>query len=185
METVKTSATFDDLYRVPDDGCTYELVNGEIIRMPPTGDEPNYTVGTIFVALHTYALRHGGRARTDGAGYLVHLPIRRSFSPDASYGPAPPTRSMRFIEGPPTFAVEVRSEGDYGPQANRDYAAKRADYFAAGTEVVWDVVPLARTVTKYTRAEPETPVAYYSGDEADAEPALPSWRVAVNSLFSA
>ena len=63
--------------------------------------------------------------------------------------------------------------------------AKRADYFAAGTEVVWDVDPLARTVTKYTRAEPETPVAYYSGDEADAEPALPGWRVAVNSLFSA
>jgi hypothetical protein len=40
---------------------------------------------------------------------------------------------MRFIEGPPTFAVEVRCENDYGPSADDEYAAKRADYFEAGT----------------------------------------------------
>ena len=39
---------------------------------------------------------------------------------------------MRFIEGPPTLAVEVRSENDYGDAAEREMAAKRADYFAAG-----------------------------------------------------
>lgn len=30
-------------------------------------------------------------------------------------------------------AVEVRSEGDYGPLAEEKVAEKRADYFAAGT----------------------------------------------------
>ena len=37
------------------------------------------------------------------------------------------------------FAVEVRSENDYGPEAELALARKRADYFAAGTQVVWDV----------------------------------------------
>jgi hypothetical protein len=33
---------------------------------------------------------------------------------------------MRFLEGAPVFAVEVRSEPDYGQRAKRDMAAKRA-----------------------------------------------------------
>ena len=53
---------------------------------------------------------------------------------------------MRFIEGAPTFAVEVRSENDYGPAAEVALAEKREDYFAAGTTVVWDVDPVAGTV---------------------------------------
>ncbi len=89
METVKTAATVDDLYRAPDDGYKYELVNGELVKMPPTGDEPNYASGRIYRFLDDYAQQHGGRARTEGAGYLVNLPNRRSFSPNASYGDCP------------------------------------------------------------------------------------------------
>lgn len=37
------------------------------------------------------------------------------------------------------FAVEVQSEGDYGPQDEQAMSAKRADYFAASSRVVWDV----------------------------------------------
>jgi Uma2 family endonuclease len=44
---------------------------------------------------------------------------------------------MRFFEGAPVFAVEVRSENDYGPDAEREIVQKRADYFAAATLVVW------------------------------------------------
>jgi len=127
METVKTGATIDDLYHVPDDGYKYELVNGELVKIPLTGDEPNYTSGNIFIALHDYAQQHGGRARTEGAGYLVNLPNHHSFSPAASYGDTPATRSMKFITGAPTFAVEVRSEYDYGVTPAREYAEKRRD----------------------------------------------------------
>ena len=58
----------------------------------------------------------------------------------------PRDEPMRFVEGAPTLAVEVRSEGDYGASAERDMAAKRADYFEAGTLVVWDVDPEAEVV---------------------------------------
>jgi Uma2 family endonuclease len=123
----------------------------------------------------------------DGIGYAVpELPSgRESFSPDASYydGPRPANR-MRFIAGPPTFAAEVRSENDYGPAAEADLAAKRADYFAAGTLVVWDVDPRAATVTVYRAAAPASPVTYRRGDTAEAEPAVPGWRLAVDDLFA-
>ncbi len=182
METVKTPATIDDLYRVPDDGYTYELVDGELVKMAPTGDDPNYVAGEVYASLRLYARRLGkGRARTDGVAYAVTAPIRRTFSPDVSFSF---TRSgMRFLDGPPLFAAEVRSEHDYGPAANRAYAAKRHDYFAAGTAVVWDIDPIARTVTKYTADAPEMPTLFQEGEEADAEPALPSWKVAVAAFF--
>jgi Uma2 family endonuclease len=90
---------------------------------------------------------------------------------------------MRFIEGPPTFAAEVRSEGDYGPAADADYAAKRTDYFEAGTRAVWDVDPIARTVTLYSADAPSSPKVFRIGDQADAEPVLTGWRVPVAELF--
>ena len=92
---------------------------------------------------------------------------------------------MKFFEGAPAFAVEVRSEGDYGPQAERAMAAKRADYFAAGTLVVWDVDLLDQAVVrKYTLSNPTEPILFYRGELADAEPAVPGWRMSVNDLFA-
>ena len=91
---------------------------------------------------------------------------------------------MRFLEGAPVFAVEVRSENDYGPAAERAMAQKRADYFACGTLVVWDVDLLSPEVIKVYRAsDPDTPIIYRQGDTADAEPAVPGWRMPVDELF--
>lgn len=64
-----------------------------------------------------------------------------------------------------------------------DYAAKRADYFAAGTQVVWDVNPRTRTIAKFVSPSPDTATIFHTGDMADAEPVLPGWRVAVDDLF--
>jgi len=111
------------------------------------------------------------------------LPNRRSFSPDVAYT-GELLLTGKFIEGAPIFAVEVRSEGDYGPAAERAMAAKRDDYFAAGTLVVWDVDVLeAQTVSVYRARDPITPTLYRRGDLAEAEPALPGWSMPVDDLF--
>jgi Uma2 family endonuclease len=180
-----TRATLDDLYRTEGKA---ELVGGRIIHFMPTGDLPSDVANEIYVSLRAYTKATGqGVAKADGVGYAVpELPSgRESFSPDASYfvGPRPADR-MRFLEGPPTFAVEVRSENDYTPSAEADMAAKRADYFAAGTAVVWDVDPLAETVTVYRASAPTQPVVYRRGEVAEAEPAVPGWRVKVDEVFS-
>jgi Uma2 family endonuclease len=91
---------------------------------------------------------------------------------------------MKFCRGAPVFAVEVRSEGDYGRWAERQMALKRADYFAAGTQVVWDVDLLSDDAVRVYRAnDPESAVIYRRGEIAEAEPAVPGWTMAVDDLF--
>src|SRR4028119_603449 len=171
-------ATPDDLYRTPGKA---ELIDGRIVLLMPTGRRPNRVGGHIYLRLRAFERQLGrGEAYTDNVGFTVpELPSgRESFSPDASYHLGPfSDDAMRFIQGAPTFAVEVRSEGDYGPAAEAEMAAKRADYFQAGTSVVWDVDPIAESVHVYRVTDPETPVTFRRGEEADAEPVVPGWRV--------
>src|SRR4030067_3542637 len=130
--STKVRATIENLYHVPENGKA-EIVNGELIRMSPTGGKPGRASAEIYISLRQYERRtRSGFAFPDNVGFIVHLPNRDSFSPDAAFysGPQP---GMKFVEGAPVFAGEVRSEGDYGPEAERALAAKRAGYFAAGT----------------------------------------------------
>jgi Uma2 family endonuclease len=180
--STKTEATIEDLYKV--DGKA-ELVNGEIVLMSPTGKMPSYAARAIVLSLYEYEKRTGrGQAVTDGAGFVVNLPGRKSFSPDAAFYIGRDT-GMKFYEGAPVFAVEVRSEGDYGTKAEQAMARKRADYFAAGTLVLWDVDLLSETTVRaYRAADPESPTLYSRGELADAEPALPGWSMPVDDLFA-
>jgi Uma2 family endonuclease len=160
------------------------LIDGVLVAMSPTGFLPSYVVGEIYASLRAYA-RHTrrGYAIGDNAGFVVDLPHRQSFSPDAAFYTGLPT-GMRFLEGAPIFAVEVRSEHDYGKKAEQALAEKRADYFASGTLVVWDVDILSDDVVRVYRATaPGKPTIYRRGESAEAEPAVPGWSLAVDDLF--
>ncbi len=64
-------------------------------------------------------------------------------------------------------------------------AAKRADYFAAGTLVVWNVDLLGEdTVRVYRAGDSDQPTVYCRGDTAEAEPAVPGWSMPVDDLFA-
>ena len=180
----KPKATIEDLYRVSDNGKA-EIVNGELVLMAPTGFLPSRASLNIAASLRQYErLTKAGYAFADNAGFRVNLPNRESFSPDAAFYTGRHT-GMRFLEGAPIFAVEIRSEGDYGPAAERALAGKRADYFAAGTLIVWDVDLLGDdTIRVYRASAPDQPTIYRRGEVAEAEPALPGWRMPVDELFA-
>jgi len=182
MATQIRAATIEDLYRV--DGKA-EIVDGELVLMPPTGEEPGRASASVYISLRQYERQgNGGRAVPDNVGFIVDLPKRQSFSPDAAFHFRQPA-GMKFVEGAPVFAVEVRSEGDYGKTAERKLAQKRADYFAAGTLVVWDVDLVSDEVIKsYSVADPDQPRIFRRGEIADAEPALPGFSMPVDELFS-
>ena len=181
--TTKSKATIEDLYNIPEDKKA-EIINGEIILMSPTGDLPNSAAGAIYYSLRSYSRETGiGRAYTDNIGYKVNLPERGSFSPDASYYFGARTRG-KFLEGAPSFAVEVRSENDYGDKAEEIIEKKRLEYFAAGTTVVWDVDVLKEEIIRvYKISDPKYPIIYRRGEIAEAEPALPGWRFPVDEMF--
>ena len=163
-----------------------EIIDGQIVQFPMTGKAPNYAAFEIAVSLLAYNEQTGdGVAVSDGAGFLCELPRRRSFSPDTAFYNGPdPDDEMKFFPQAPVFAVEVRSENDYGPQAERAMRAKRADYFAAGTQVVWDVdLQHEQIVAKYSAADPDNAQFFGRGQVADAESALPGWTLEVDALF--
>ena len=178
--STKVEATIEDLYKVEGKA---ELVNGEILIMSPTGMVPGLVAREILISLDKYSKQQKlGYAMGDNLAYVVNLPHRKSFSPDVSLYVGKLT--MKFGEGAPVFAVEVRSEGDYGRYAERQMARKRADYFAAGTSVVWDVDILSHDVVRvYRSTDPETAVIYRRGELAEAEPAVPGWTMPVDELF--
>jgi Uma2 family endonuclease len=176
----KREATIDDLWRVEGKA---ELVNGELVLMSAAGYRHGFVSLAIAASLRDYEKRTGrGHALADSVGFIVNLPHRRSFSPDAAFATQPITDY--FVDGAPVFAVEVRSPDDFGPAAERAMADKRADYFAAGTLVVWDVDTLKdRIVRAYRASDPDRPTIFGRGDRADAEPAVPGWAMPVDDLF--
>ena len=178
----RREATVEDLYHVPEQGKA-ELVNGELVRMTPSGGLHGYAVGRIYASLLRYEQRtRRGVALPDNVGFIVNLPNRRSFSPDVAFWTGGPL-TAKFPEGAPIFAAEVRSEADYGPAAERAMAAKRADYFAAGTLVVWDVDILgSQVVHVYRASNPADPTTYPRGQQAEAEPGLTGWSMPVDDL---
>jgi len=179
--TTTHRATIEDLYRVKGKA---ELVNGEIVPMPPTGYLPGYAASEILISLRAYErARATGYAIGDNVGFKVYLPNRDSFSPDAAWYTGQ-TTGMKFLEGAPAFAVEVRSEWDYGRHAEQELSAKRRDYFAAGTLCVWDVDMQSTDVIKAYHADtPNNPITFRRGDIADAGHAVPGWSMQVDDLF--
>lgn len=185
MSTTTQRATMDDLMQV--DGKA-ELIGGKVVMLMPTGRRPSRVAAKIYRSLDDHAEATGvGEAYTDNIGYGVPMTPsgREALCPDASYFTGPfPADTMRYIVGPPTFAVEVRSESDYGDAPEAAMAVKRTDYFAAGTLVVWDVDPVADTIDCYRASDPDSPVRFQRGQTADAEPAVPGWRVQVDVVFN-
>lgn len=180
--TEKSTATLiEELYRTEEKA---EIINGEIVKFMATGIDPGFAGDEIFVSLREFARRTGsGRAVGDNKAFLVNLPHRKSFSPDAAFYLGTET-GMKFYSAAPIFAVEVRSENDYGKVAERKMADKRADYFAAGTLVVWDVdLNSDETIKCFISDKPNQPRVFKRGDIADAEPAVAGWTIAVDNLF--
>jgi hypothetical protein len=62
-------------------------------------------------------------------------------------------------------------------------AEKRAEYFEAGTIVVWDVDPVARIVRSY-RSGKAAALTFGPGAQANAESAVPGWSVSVDWLMA-
>ena len=178
----KTDSLIDELYRIEGKA---EIVEGRIVRMNAAGGWHGWVGLKIAASLEHHEETHGGgMAFGDNVGFIVDLPNRKSFSPDAAWMPGSvDDLTLKFIEGAPSFAVEVRSENDYGPAAEKRILRKVKDYFAAGTLVVWDVDLLSDDLIKCYRAtDPQHPQIFRARDTADAEPAVPQWRFPVKKL---
>ena len=164
-----------------------EIINGKVEKFMSTGRFPGRAALKIVASLLAYEESIEGVAVGDNIGFLCELPNRRSFSPDSAFYNGPGEEDdMGFFPEPPVFAVEVRSENDYGRRAEAAIAQKIRDYFAAGTLVVWDVDLLhEEVIAKFTALDADNPHIFRRGDVADAGETVPGWTFEVNALFPA
>jgi Uma2 family endonuclease len=161
-----------------------EIVDGRLEVIAPAGGLASGGALAVMCSLRQHQSAHGGgRAFGSTLAYLVDLPHRKSLCPDASWYTGP-RAGAGFLRGAPVFAVEIRDDADYRDDYEAHFTAKRADYFAAETQVVWDVDVLREELIRVYRAQdPENPTIYRRGEVAEAEPAVPGWRFPVDELF--
>src|SRR5205814_6511465 len=86
MAETKTLMTADDLFARPDDGCQYELVRGELIRMVPPGMEHGGVETRVVLRLGPHVYDNGlGELYTGDAGFKLESDPDTVRGPDVAF----------------------------------------------------------------------------------------------------
>jgi len=136
-----------------DDGTEsrYELVNGELVAMPPESDL-NDRIASLLIAYFLkqnvpfYCLRTGTEIVTSGSRATARLPDLLVLTEELATALAgSPRATVTSDMPPPQLVVEIVSPGS--GNANRDYRYKRSEYAARGIAEYWIVDPHQQKVT--------------------------------------
>lgn len=155
-----------------------ELVEGEIVEyMRPTPEHGEIS-GNLITLLKVWLKQNKlGRAGTDG-GFIVGRNPDKVRGPDVWFvsNERIPENTEKFWEVAPDLVAEIISPSDTANVVK----GKLADYFAAGTKLVWLVYPLYRQVEAHIPGE-KTLVF----DETDTleSAILPGFSCKVSELF--
>lgn len=174
--TVATAMTADELLRLPDDGWRYELVEGELKKMAPSGARHARVAANIIASLVQHVREH--RA---GAVYASEMGFRISRTPDTVRAPdAAFVRAARvvdtpgFFDGAPDLAVEVISPSDSYSEVDE----KTLTWLRAGARAVLLVDPRTQTIRVH---RPDSAVIVTQTIEV--EEVLPGWRLSLAEAF--
>ena len=135
----------------------YELFNGELVEVPP---ESGFNIGIANFLLMSF-LPIVGYLRVRGHGLELEVNGEpRNRYPDLTIIKAEhieqlrSRNTIRLSMAPPDLVVEVVSPGDL--QRDRDYIAKRSQYFDREVPIYWIVDPQVREIMVLTL----TPAGY-------------------------
>jgi Uma2 family endonuclease len=154
-----------------------EFINGEVYAKPLVKRSHLLIVDEVLAALREYRRRVGGLSGPEGTVDLSRGGDRRYRVPDAAYW-APDRQGSDPVFGPPTVAVEVRSQG----QTIQELRAKCREYRERGVEVCWLIDPDARVVEAF---DGERDAALIATAGALESPALPGFRLTLEILWQA
>jgi Uma2 family endonuclease len=181
------SMTVEQLGDLPDDGWCYELVEGVLVRRPPSSYGASAIAATLLVALGVYVRQRGlGRVTGEQGGYVLDpaAPRQTEVAPDVGYVraerdiPLGAPAATRAFPAAPDLAVEVAA-----PRQSRPALARKTQrYVAAGTRLVWVVWPRRREVDVW-HLHAGTPLTLRVGDTLDGEDVVPGFTLPVADLF--
>jgi Uma2 family endonuclease len=183
MATQARVMTAEELAQLPDDGWHYELVKGELRKMPPPGYDHGAIGMNLGGALHQYVKTNQlGRVFSSETGFLVETNPDTVLAPDVAFvrvERAPAFGQVKgYWAGAPDLVGEVISPGD----SKKEVAGKVAAWLAAGVRLVLVVNPRDQTVSVHrpgTAAEVLT-----TRDTLDGGDVVPGWTLPVRELFA-
>ncbi len=175
----KRLVTADELLAMPRPDGKTELVRGEIVYMPPTGDRHGQVTARVAARIQVRAEDSGlGEGRTGEAGFTLRRDPDTVRAPDAAFISAERlARHRGFFPGAPDLAVEVMSPSDTVAEMD----AKAAEYLEAGSRLVWVLDPERCTARVY---RPGAPPEDLTGDASlSGEDVLPGLDLPLAYLF--
>ena len=174
--------TAEELMELPDDGFRYELINGELEKMPPPGSPHGRIAFQLSVYLGQFILEHGlGQGFATDTGFKLTSNPDTVLAPDFAF-----VTNERFAEvsvtegygaGPPDLAVEVLSPSDRPGKVKQ----KISRWFSFGTKQLWIVDPKHTSVTVYR--SPSDATTFSGSDYLEAQDLFPGFRLSLDRIF--
>jgi Uma2 family endonuclease len=174
--------TADDLWNMPD-GKHYELVKGGLHYMPPAGGEHGEVTVNLTGPMWSHAKTHElGKVLAAETGFVLMRDPDTVRGADIAFvhkdripaGGIP----RKFIPFAPDVAVEVVSPSDRMEEVEQ----KVGEWLAAGTKLVWVVVPKLRVIKVYRSLTDVTILT--EKDELDGGEVMPGFRLLVSQVFA-
>lgn len=183
MDISHIRITNDDYMAMPNDGKRYELHDGILVEMPSATVIHALIVSFLIATLHTHIRgKRLGYITPDNLDFILNEGL--IVKPDVSF-----VSASRF-EGPipdyfhfaPDLAVEVLSPSN----SASEITYKISTYLRYGTQLIWIVDPLHRTVMVHTSGEENTIVARVLSvdDVLTGSSLLPDLRLPVREIFN-
>jgi Uma2 family endonuclease len=164
-------------------GKRFELVNGEIREMVPTGGEHGEVGGDLFGPMWSFNHAHKlGRLTTAETGFVLGIrpdgkaDVRAPDIGFVSIERAPQPFGSKYVPMAPDLAVEVVSPGDKDWEIDE----KIDDYLRYGVRLIWVVRPASKTVTVYRGNNMKRLTV---DDTLDGEDVLPGFAIKVSEIF--
>jgi Uma2 family endonuclease len=180
MSTTTHLMTADELIKLPDDSMRHELIKGELLTMPPPGDEHGAVIMNLTGPLFNHVKANNlGVLRAAETGFKLESNPDTVLAPDIAFivsdrvGP----RILGYRNGAPDLVVEVMSQWDSRPKTAR----KAALWLELGARSVWVVNPRQRTV-EVSRADGEKWL-FHETDEL-VDDTVPGFRIKVSEIFA-
>ena len=181
MSETTRLVTADELEKLSEDDCRYELVAGRLSRMSPVG----YLHGKIVMQLAALLGRYlEGR---DLGTAVIEVGFKLASNPDTVRAPdlafirqdrIPPVDPRGFWQGPPDLAIEVLSPED----RPADVREKVEEYLLRGVTLVLVVDPSNKSVVAYRRLS--APIALRAGDDLlEVDDVVPGFHCRVRDIF--
>jgi Uma2 family endonuclease len=179
----KTLLTAEEIWSLPENGNRYELVRGELVKMPPAAAEHGIVTGTLYLMLGGYIRTNGlGVTTIAESGYILSRNPDTLRAPDIAFVSKVRIGSegvpQGFWEIAPDLAVEIVSPSERPGEVQ----SKVDDYLSAGTRMVWIVHPGTRSLTVY-RAPDQARVLTVN-DTLSGEDVVPGFTCEVKAIFS-